>query len=87
MTNAEIIQGAAGIFRMCVTATWNDRFGEDDGTMNTTMARLMGAVEWARKNNEVEAMRRVLTNIANSYNVNADMSIIADEIINAIFNF
>ena len=47
----------------------------------------MGAVEWARKNNEVEAMRRVLTNIANSYNVNADMSIIADEIINAIFNF
>lgn len=86
MTNAEIIQGAARIFRMCVTATWNDRFGEDDGTMNITMARLMGAADWARKNNEVEAMRCVLTNIANNYNVNPDMSIIASEIIDAMFN-
>ena len=86
MTNAEIIQYAAGIFRMCVTATWNDRFGEDDGTMNTTMARLMGAVEWARKNNEVEAMKRVLNNVAASYSTNIDMNIMADNIIDTIFS-
>lgn len=86
MTSAEIIQGAARIFRMCVTATWNDSFGQDDGTMNITMARLVKAVAWARENNEVEAMKRVLNNVAASYSTNIDMNIMADNIIDTIFS-
>lgn len=86
MTNAEIIQGTAKIFRMCVTATWNDRFGEDDGTMNITMARLMKAADWARANDEVVAMKTVLGNVASTYNTNMDMRIMADEIIDIMFS-
>lgn len=85
MTNAEIIKGAAKIFRMCITATYNDQYGEDDGTMNVTMARLIKAVEWARKNNEEMAMRTVFTNISNGYNNNMTFAMIADNIIDTIF--
>lgn len=85
MTNQEIIQGAAQIFRKCIAATWNDRFGEDDGTMNVTLVRLMNAVKWARNNNEESALKGVLTNVAATYGCNMDMHIIADNIIDTIF--
>lgn len=54
--------------------------------MNITMARLVKAVAWARENNEVEAMKRVLNNVAASYSTNIDMNIMADNIIDTIFS-
>jgi hypothetical protein len=62
-TNEEILKAAAQIFRQCVSATWNANYGEDDGSANILLGRLLKAVEWAKANNEENALKVIIGNV------------------------
>lgn len=59
MTNTEIRIAAQQIYRQLVIATYNDAYGEDDGSMNILTSRMIKAVEWAKENGEYDALKHI----------------------------
>lgn len=83
MTNAEIRMKAQQMFREFVTACWNDKFGEDDGSMNILLCRLMKAVEWAKANGEYETFRCYC--LGYKYGMGMEMAMIKQECYTTLF--
>lgn len=61
-TNEEIRTAAVRLFDATVIASYNDQYGEDDGSMNIGISRLMKAVAWAKANGEYEALKTICRN-------------------------
>lgn len=58
-TNEQIRIAAQQIYRQLVSAAYNDSFGEDDGTMNILLGRMMKAVAWSKENGEYATLKQI----------------------------
>lgn len=84
MNNNDIRMKAQQMFREFVTACWNDKFGEDDGSMFILTGRLMKAVEWAKANGEYETFRCYCLNY--KYGMGMEMAMVKQECYDTLFN-
>ena len=84
MNNNDIRMKAQQMFREFVTACWNDKFGEDDGSMFILTGRLMKAVEWAKANGEYDTLRNYCNNY--KFGMGMEMAMVKDECYNTLFN-
>lgn len=84
MNNEQIRIAAQQIYRQFVSATFNDKYGEDDGMMNICMGRMIKAVEWAKKNGEYSAMKQICHQMFSKSG--QEMRMVADECFEAIFD-
>lgn len=82
-TNEQIRMAAQSIFRTLVSATYNDKYGEDDGTMNISLGRMLKAAEWAKANGEYDTLKSVCGQMFSA--AGPDMRMAADEVFETIF--
>lgn len=83
-TNEKIRMAAQSIFRQFVSASYNDIYGEDDGTMNICCSRMIKAVEWAKTNGEYDEMKQICGQMFSK--AGQEMRRVADECFAAIFD-
>ena len=83
-TNEQIRMAAQAIYRTFVSASFNDRYGEDDGTMNITCSRMIKAAAWAKENGEYNTMKQICGQMFSK--AGQEMRMVADECFEVIFN-
>lgn len=82
-TNEEIRMAAQAIYRQFVSASYNDNYGEDDGTMNICCSRMIKAKEWAKGTGEYDTMKQICGQMFTK--AGQEMRKVADECFQVIF--
>ena len=83
-SNEQIRKAAQSIFRTFVTASFNDNYGEDDGTMNISCSRMIKAADWAKEKGEYATLKQICGQMFSQ--AGAEMRKVADECFGVIFN-